>query len=88
MIFDETLPKDHELRQICGLKPSEKSSLIHATVQSHSVSESHNDSRVPSGIEYYSVKANLSEVRIVYFQRFIDEFLEYIYGTCQIDGTQ
>lgn len=71
---------EHALRQICGLKGSDKTSLITATLKSHDIRESYTCDRVPAGMPFYSVQADLSEVQLVYFQRFIDEFLDYIYG--------
>lgn len=80
LIFDESLPRYHSLRQICGLKSETSSSLINATFQSHDVKASYAWDQVPNGNPFYSLKADFSQVQIVYFQRFIDEFLDYIYG--------
>lgn len=46
----------------------------------HSIAESYPEARVPGGAPYMSVEARLSTVRIVYMQRFLDEFTEYLAG--------
>eukprot|EP00210_Caulerpa_lentillifera_P006209 g5933.t1 len=79
LIYDETLPRYHSLRQICGLKSETSSSLISATFQSHDARASYLWDQVPSGNPFYSLKLNFSQVQIVHFQRFVDEFLDYIY---------
>ena len=80
LIYNETLPRDHGLRQICGLKVAEGSSLITATFQSHEKTDSYIQDRVPAGCPFYSLRADLSEVQLVYFQKFVDEFVDYIFG--------
>jgi hypothetical protein len=46
----------------------------------HSITESYSEPRVPDGAHYTSVEARLSTVRIVYMQRFLNEFTEYLAG--------
>jgi hypothetical protein len=46
----------------------------------HSIDESFAEARVPDGAPYTSVEARLSTVRIVYMQRFLNEFTEYLAG--------
>ena len=61
LIYNETLPMDHGLRQICGLKLAERSSLITATFQSHEKTDSYMQDRVPAGLHFHSLRADLSD---------------------------
>jgi len=50
----------------------------------HSVEESFHESRVPSGSAYMSVVTRLSTVQVVFMNRFLVEFLDYLAGErCQ-----
>jgi hypothetical protein len=46
----------------------------------HSIDESYHEPHVPGGAPFTSVEARLSTVRIVYMQRFLNEFTEYLAG--------
>jgi hypothetical protein len=44
----------------------------------HSAKESFEEARVPDGRPYYSLRANMQEVTVVYLNRFVKEFLSYL----------
>jgi hypothetical protein len=46
----------------------------------HSVEQSFIESRVPSGLSFMSVGARLSTVQVVFMNRFLAEFLDYLAG--------
>lgn len=46
----------------------------------HSLKESYSEPRVPDGIPYCSLRADMQAVTIVYLNRFLCEFLSYISG--------
>lgn len=48
----------------------------------HSVEQSFSEPRVPGGVQYMSVVTHLSTVQIVYMNRFLTEFLDYLAGGC------
>lgn len=77
-VFDCSIPEGHPYRQIAGLRQGSTASLISVQVNSClSDSNSEND-RVPKDLEYYAVNLALSELRIVYLHRFVQELLQYL----------
>jgi len=46
----------------------------------HSLQESFSEPRVPEGIQFCSLRANMQAVTIVYLNRFLYEFLSYLSG--------
>lgn len=80
LVYDGALPKESPHRQICGLKSQAQESFINIDFKSHTISESFTNSRVPSGVLFYSLRASISAVELVYFNRWLQEFLFYIFG--------
>ena len=60
------------------MRQGASTSLITLDFATHSVAESHNNPRVPSGFPYSSVKAKLSELDFIFLNRFVQEILQYI----------
>jgi hypothetical protein len=48
----------------------------------HSLEESFSEGRVPGGMQFMSVVTRLSTVQIVFMNRFLVEFLDYLAGVC------
>lgn len=46
----------------------------------HSLEQSFAEPRVPGGVQYMSVVTHLSTVQIVFMNRFLVEFLDYLAG--------
>lgn len=46
----------------------------------HSLQESFSEGRVPGGSQFTSVVARLSTVQVVFMNRFLTEFLDYLAG--------
>lgn len=46
----------------------------------HSLEQSFTEPRVPGGVQYMSVVTHLSTVQIVFMNRFLVEFLDYLAG--------
>lgn len=82
-IFDGTLSEDHPYRQICGLRADTTASLIEVEFASHTPTESIYEDRVPTGSYYYTFRAEISAVDVVFYYRFINEFLVYLWGELQ-----
>lgn len=80
LIFDGTIPEGYPYRQICGLRSDTHGSLINLEFKSHTMGESFINDRVPNGVEFYSFQANLLSVEIVFFYRWLQEILSYIFG--------
>lgn len=72
------LPEANPSRTICSLRSDTTGSLIDVTFRVHSAGESFQQPAVPDGLPYYSVVAKLSAVQLVYMQRYLNEFLEYL----------
>ena len=68
----------HQYRNVCDLRQGASTSLITVDFATHSIAESHNNPRVPSGFPYSSVKAKLSELDFIFLNRFVQEILQYI----------
>lgn len=80
LIFDGTIPEGSPYKQICGLRSDTTGSLISLEFKSHTMGESFVNDRVPNGVEFYSFQANLLSVEIVFFYRWLQEFLSYVFG--------
>lgn len=50
------------------------------TCRMHSLEQSFTEARVPGGLQYMSVVTHLSTVQIVFMNRFLVEFLDYLAG--------
>jgi hypothetical protein len=48
----------------------------------HSLEQSFTEPRVPGGLQHMSVVTHLSTVQIVFMNRFLVEFLDYLAGVC------
>ena len=68
----------HQYRNVCDLRKGAATSLITVDFASHTVQESYNSQRVPSGFPYSSVKAKLSELDFIFLNRFVQEILQYV----------
>ena len=68
----------HQYRNVCDLRKGSATSLITVDFASHTIEESYNNRRVPSGYPYSSVKAKLSELDFIFLNRFIQEILQYV----------
>lgn len=68
----------HQYRNVCDLRKGAATSLITVDFASHTVDESYNNNRVPSGYPYSSVRAKLSELDFIFLNRFIQEILQYV----------
>lgn len=56
------------------------STVCHLRCRMHSIEQSFAESRVPGGVQYMSVVTHLSTVQIVFMNRFLVEFLDYLAG--------
>lgn len=74
----DTLAPDNPHRTICSLRPGTEASLIDVRYRAHDKSESYSEPRLPDGVNYASLVARLSTVQIVFMQRFLNEFLDYL----------
>lgn len=74
------LMQGHQYRNVCDLRKGAATSLITVDFASHTIEESYNNNRVPSGYPYSSVKAKLSELDFIFLNRFIQEILQYVSG--------
>ncbi|GMH39652.1 hypothetical protein BSKO_07550 [Bryopsis sp. KO-2023] len=79
VIWDGSIPEGHPNRQLCGLRSETQESLISVVFQSHTISESYSNDRIPNGAPFYSLSASLSAVRLVFFYRWLQELLMYIF---------
>jgi hypothetical protein len=52
----------------------------------HSLEESFSEGRVPGGMQFMSVVTRLSTVQIVFINRFLVEFLDYLAGVWGVGG--
>jgi hypothetical protein len=62
--------------------------LCVVTCRMHSLEQSFSEARVPGGLQYMSVVTHLSTVQIVFMNRFLVEFLDYLAGKagCWCEG--
>lgn len=79
-IFDATMPENHPYRQVCGLKAGTSTSLVQVEFASHTPTESMLEERVPSGKYYYTFRARISALEVVFCYRFLNELLMYLWG--------
>eukprot|EP00892_Ulva_mutabilis_P007576 jgi/Ulvmu1/5190/UM021_0207.1 len=79
-VVDHNLAVDNPYRQSCGLRNDACESLITTEFRMHSVQESYREPRVPDGVQYCSLRADMQAVTIVYLNRFLSEFLAYVSG--------
>ena len=73
-----TVPdQDHPYRSICDLRSGAAASLIELEFASHTGEEGDCNPRVPAGLPYYSLRAQLRELELT----FLNRFLQVGYGT-------
>lgn len=78
---DGALPEDSPYRHVCDLRPGAATSLIDLEFCSHTAEDSRSNPRVPDGFPFYSLRAQLNELDVIFLYRFLQETLEYISTT-------
>jgi vacuolar protein sorting-associated protein 13A/C len=73
---DCTLQKNHPYRQACGLREGRSVSLVELGFDFHP--RGHSDQRVPQGMEFYSLRAKLSELQLVFLYRLVQQVTQYL----------
>jgi hypothetical protein len=74
--LDCTLPEGHPYHQACGLRAGSDASLV--SLEFCSCPPSYRHPKVPEGLQYYTLQAQLSELQLVFLYRFLSENLTYI----------
>lgn len=80
MLLYGALPEGDPNRTMVAMRAGGGGSLIEVRFRMHSADEARAEPRVPGGAPFMSVEARLSTVRLVYMQRFLNEFTEYLAG--------
>ncbi|KAK9908805.1 hypothetical protein WJX75_003140 [Coccomyxa subellipsoidea] len=75
---DGALPEGHPYRNICDLRHGASTSLIELEFASHTGADADTSPRVPSGLPFYTLTAQLRELELVFLNRFLQELLRYI----------
>lgn len=73
---DCTLEQNHPYRQACGLRAGRSVSLVEVGFDFHP--RGHYDERVPKGMEFYSLRARLSELQLVFLYRLVQQVTQYL----------
>jgi hypothetical protein len=63
--------QDHPYRTICDLRAGAAASLIELDFASHTGEEGDTNPRVPAGLPFYSLRAQLRELELVFLNRFL-----------------
>lgn len=63
--------QDHPYRNICDLRSGAATSLIELEFASHTGQDADTSARVPSGLPFYTLKAQLRELELVFLNRFL-----------------
>ena len=61
----------HPYRSVCDLRSGAATSLVELEFASHTPAEADESARVPSGLPYYSIQARMSELDVVFLNRFL-----------------
>ncbi|KAK9827173.1 hypothetical protein WJX74_009221 [Apatococcus lobatus] len=75
---DTTLPEGHPYQHICTIRKGAESSLIELEFASHQAHEAQAGGRVPAGMQYSTLTAQLQELQVVFLNRFVKEVTNYI----------
>ncbi|KAK9834254.1 hypothetical protein WJX81_000411 [Elliptochloris bilobata] len=75
---DGALPEGHPYRSVCDLRSGAATSLVELEFASHTPEEADESSRVPPGLPFFSIRARMNELDIVFLNRFLMEILQYI----------
>jgi hypothetical protein len=65
------LAQGHPYRNVCDLRSGAATSLVELEFASHTPAEADKSARVPSGLPYYSISARMSELDVVFLNRFL-----------------
>ena len=63
--------QDHPYRSICDLRSGAAASLIELDFASHTGEDGDANPRVPAGLPYYSLRAELRELELTFLNRFL-----------------
>ena len=63
--------QDHPYRNICDLRSGAVASLIELEFASHTGQDADTSARVPPGLPFYTLKAQLRELELVFLNRFL-----------------
>ena len=61
----------HPYRSVCDLRSGAATSLVELEFASHTPAEADESARVPPGLPYYSIQARMSELDVVFLNRFL-----------------
>ncbi len=70
--------QEHPYRDICTIRKGAKASLIELEFSSHQAHEAQPGGRVPAGMQYSSLTAQLQELQLVFLNRFVKEVTNYV----------
>ena len=68
----------HPYQHICSIRKGAASSLIELEFASHQAHEAQPGGRVPAGMQYSTLTAQLQELQVVFLNRFVKEVTNYI----------
>ena len=72
------LLQEHPYRDICTIRKGAEASLIELEFASHQAHEAQPGGRVPVGVQYSTLTAQLQELQVVFLNRFVKEVTNYI----------
>ena len=61
----------HPYRSVCDLRSGAATSLVELEFASHTPAEADESARVPPGLPFYSIQARMSELDVVFLNRFL-----------------
>lgn len=61
----------HPYRSVCDLRSGASTSLVELEFASHTPAEADESARVPPGLPFYSIQARMSELDVVFLNRFL-----------------
>lgn len=73
---DCSLPEESPYRQACGLRSGSATSLVSVVFSSHLAGVG--GGRVPAGLAYYGLQAELSQLQVVFLYSFLQETITYL----------
>ena len=68
----------HPFRNVCDLRHGTTTSLIEVEYMTHAAEESLSNERMPSGLPFASINAQMHRLDVVFLSRFLFEVLRYI----------
>eukprot|EP00884_Botryococcus_braunii_P010315 jgi/Botrbrau1/19285/Bobra.0073s0028.1 len=76
---DGALPEGHPYRNVIGLRSGASTSLIQVALSSHVADTGPAGDRIPPGLPYWTLTAEMRELEIFFLYRFLQEILRYIF---------